>query len=43
MVKKDELDSTIESLRGEIGTSLFLMKNYVIQVLREENISLKKN
>ena len=45
MIKKDEFDSLIESLRGEIAairTSLFHMKNAVIlQALREENINLK--
>ena len=44
MVKEDEFDNAIESLRGEIAairTSLSDMKNDVIQALREENISLK--
>ena len=44
MVKKDEFDSAIESLRGEIAAirmSLSDMKNDVIQALLEENISLK--
>ena len=44
MVKKDEFDNAIESLRGEteaIRTSISDMKNDVIQTLREENINLK--
>ena len=44
MVKKDEFDNAIESLRGEIAairTSLSDMKNDVMQALREENVSLK--
>ena len=44
MVEKDEFDNAIESLRREIApirTSLYDMKNGVIQALREENISLK--
>ena len=44
MVKKDEFDSTIDSLRGGIAairTSLSDMKNDVIQVLREEHLKLK--
>ena len=44
MVKKDEFDNAIESLRGEIAairTSLPDMKNDIIGALREENISLK--
>ena len=44
MVKKDEFDNAIESLRVEIAairTSISDMENDLIQVLREENISLK--
>ena len=44
MVKKDEFDNAIESLRGEIAairTSLSDMKNDVMEALREENVSLK--
>ena len=44
MVKKDEFDNAIESLREEteaIRTSISDMKNDVIQTLREENINLK--
>ena len=44
MVKEDEFDNAIESLRGKIAairTSLSDIKNDVIQALREENISLK--
>ena len=40
MVKKDEFDSAIESLRG-VRISLSDMKSEVMQVLREKNISLK--
>ena len=44
MVKKDEFDNAIESLRGEIAairTSLPDMKNDIIGALHEENISFK--
>ena len=44
MVKKDEFDNAIQSLRGEIAairTGPSDIKNNVIQALREENISLK--
>ena len=45
MVKKDQFNDAIESLRGKsasIRSSLSNMKNNVIQALREENMSLKK-
>ena len=44
MVKKDEFDNAIKSLRGEtatVRTSISDMKNDVIQTWREENINLK--
>ena len=43
MVKRDEFDNAIESLKEEIAairTSLSDMTSDVIQALREENISL---
>ena len=45
MVKKDGFDSATGSLWGKIATirtTLSDMKNDLIQVLREENVSLKK-
>ena len=44
MIKRNELESAIESLRGEIEairTSPSDRNNIVMQALREENISLK--